>query len=823
MSTYKKKDILKIMESLEKVNNTIVNNDSTKVFLLDALAECQSAALEVGNALESYGDVYKNIVQVLEEYCENVYQLYIHLDDMHRCKKIGKKIRKQLIQIINDINKELPNDKIEIVFLPYKASMWDSLESIWRAASLDARCETYVVPIPYYDKKPDNTFGELHYEGLQYPSYVPIKSWEEYDISERKPDIIFIHNPYDSYNIVTSVPLQFYASELQKHTEMLVYVPYFVAIEENVGKHFCTVPGVLYSHKVIVQSEKVRQTYIEELFKYEQKYNCKGNYGKVEEKILALGSPKYDKVSSTQVEEIEVTKDWEQMIIKPDGSKKKVVFYNTTIDAILNQPNMLHIIEQVISMFEGNNDILMLWRPHPLLKSTLEVMRKDLLLRYTEIEERYKSERIGIFDDSADLYRAITLSDVYYGDWSSVTELYTKTNKPVVLQTAGYNGTYANIRTFFLSGMTYYKGSLYGLSFDKNIILKANKNEGTFTYNGLIPKTTNCLSEYCVIAAVNNKLFFVPFMQDTLLIYDLETENCEEICLCLREELKIQNVGHFSNYCIYHDQLFLIPFGYRAIVSYNLITNEVKHVAFLDHDFPTNSEKQLFTDYEYLDESHLILPTFNTNRIMIFSMFDASFSVIELGDKDYKYCGIKKYNDDFFIVLKNKLMILKCNSKFGIIDKLNNFPLNCKESTAQCFEYKAMCRYQNYLFCFPMMCNMAIKVNLDTGNIEQIEAFNKYCNAKEINTNLCIFDGAFVEGENIYLQYQNNLILHYNIKTDKVIEIRREIYIEDEVYKEIFGKFIIGLPSEVSNRLIESVKDTAGEKILNEIMSYQKS
>ena len=29
----------------------------------------------------------------------------------------------------------------------------------------NAECDVYVVPIPYYDRNPDRTFGEYHYEG----------------------------------------------------------------------------------------------------------------------------------------------------------------------------------------------------------------------------------------------------------------------------------------------------------------------------------------------------------------------------------------------------------------------------------------------------------------------------------------------------------------------------------------------------------------------------------------------------------------------------------------------------------------------------------
>lgn len=44
--------------------------------------------------------------------------------------------------------------------------MWDSLESVWKKAAADERCEAYVVPIPYFDKNPDGSLGQMHYDGI---------------------------------------------------------------------------------------------------------------------------------------------------------------------------------------------------------------------------------------------------------------------------------------------------------------------------------------------------------------------------------------------------------------------------------------------------------------------------------------------------------------------------------------------------------------------------------------------------------------------------------------------------------------------------------
>lgn len=106
--------------------------------------------------------------------------------------------------------------------------MWDSLESVWKAEDEDLECDAYVVPIPYYDKNPDGSFKEMHYEGNLYPDYVTITKYDEYDFEDQKPDMIFIHNPYDEWNHVTSVHPFIYSANLKKLTNKLVYISYFI-------------------------------------------------------------------------------------------------------------------------------------------------------------------------------------------------------------------------------------------------------------------------------------------------------------------------------------------------------------------------------------------------------------------------------------------------------------------------------------------------------------------------------------------------------------------------------------------------------------------
>ena len=89
----------------------------------------------------------------------------------------------------------------------------------------------------------------------------------------------------------------------------------------------------------------------------------------------------------------------------------------------------------VFSFFENRKDeVALLWRPHPLIESTLLSMRPRLYREYKILKEKYIKDNWGIYDDSADLDRAIILCDGYYGDQSSVVPLCQKAGKKVMIQ-----------------------------------------------------------------------------------------------------------------------------------------------------------------------------------------------------------------------------------------------------------------------------------------------------------------------------------------------------------------------------------------------------
>ena len=443
MVKYKKKELLQMVDTLKKANDR--SREARKTDLpgvMNVLIQCQEAAIILGEYIEILGERYECFVKILEEYCENLYQMSQKIEDENAREQLYRDMKKQLLELENGLQKEIEDDKKEVVFLPYKASMWDSLESVWKRASEDENLDTYVIPIPYFDKNPDGTFRKEYYEADLYPSYVPITKYDEYDFESRKPDVIYIHNPYDEKNAVTSVHPFFYSKNLKRFTNELIYIPYFIleeidpqdieAIDDM--RHFCTTPGVFNADKVIVQSENMRQIYINVLTEYLGNTDEKRAYW--EKKIYGTGSPKVEKVLNTKKEDLEIPEEWKKILRKSDGKWKKIIFYNTTIGAMLeNNEQMLNKMEHVFEIFKKKKEkVAFLWRPHPLLESTLISMRPRLWERYKDIRDKYIEEGWGIYDDTADMNRAVALSDMYYGDRSSILYLYRKCNKKTIIQ-----------------------------------------------------------------------------------------------------------------------------------------------------------------------------------------------------------------------------------------------------------------------------------------------------------------------------------------------------------------------------------------------------
>ena len=320
----------------------------------------------------------------------------------------------------------------KVVFMPYKASMWDSLESIWMAADKDERCEALVVPITYYElDRNQNPIKKVN-ERDRFPEYVNIINDEEYDLENDLPDIIYIHNPYDNTNLVTRVDSRYYSWNLKKYCEKLVYVPYYKWIDGSPATTFRS--AMYYADYTVQNSDDAVRRCIDDSPKYAEILGVSSFEVEVamKQKLINLGSPEVDKVVSLNESNTPIPVEWVGKIKK----SRVNVLYNMTIGDVL-QSKSLDKLKSNLSFFKNNrNKAFVIWRPHPLLRQTFVSMLPNLVSEYDKLLKDFVDDDYGVLDENDSMYYAIFWSDMCYGDkYSSLSELYKYTGKIITFIT----------------------------------------------------------------------------------------------------------------------------------------------------------------------------------------------------------------------------------------------------------------------------------------------------------------------------------------------------------------------------------------------------
>ena len=735
-----KQEMLALLGTMGKMADLLPKLENPAEQIQDVLAACQCLGenLEQENAPQSL-----NLLQFIETSLkENKPDILEHVKKLESVFNSEVKIKR------------------EVLFLPYKASMWDSLESIYLAVKDDPNWDAFVMPIPYYDKK-DGRFTEMHWE-TDYPKNIPLIDYRKYNMEERCPDIVFIHNPYDDYNIVTSVHPDFYSQRLRNLTDCLVYVPYFVGGGTDIQEHFCTLPGCIFAHKVIVQTDKEREIYVRVYKEFAKNSGVPERFDQIGDKFLALGSPKLDKAVNTKSEECEIPEEWKEL-----AGTKKVVFYNTSIGALLensvedNKPSNKYLqkVRSVFEFFKKRDDAVLLWRPHPLLESTIDSMRPWLAEEYAEIVREFKAGGYGIYDDGSDLNRAVAFSDIYYGDGSSVAKLFEVAGKPVCGQTMGVipQSTFIGI---------YDDGVFVWLVDAYNMFYRHNKQSKETEYIGIFGQNWRNFR----IAINNKKIYFAPlYKNDKISMFDIDKKHFEQIPFkddC-KYDRKFRNIVSFKNF------IYLIPQEFPAIMRLNTDTREIEYFSqWLDDvsKLPIAKLQEAWEKFIFW-ESCVVKEEIATvikgiNAVMFFNMETGNYEIKSVGEKSEQYFDICFDGQNYYLSPLYKDYIVKWNRMSDKISKIKIPSFSRKEGIGTNF----FIQYLNeYVWLFPSYANNAYKINISTDEITELPELVGHFEDKNL---IWYYNLAWASGNIIYASTQKEGIVEYNTSTSELNFIR---------------------------------------------------
>lgn len=809
MRKAQKQKILNLIESLHQVHEEIRKalEQNHLTMAQDMISAAQESAISLGENIEETEGEGHITVSGIEEYCELLFHVFEEINKNNvNANKVYKMLRKQLIRIENSVKNDIAV-RLEVAFFPYKASMWDSLESVYLAAKADPDCDAYCVPIPYYTLNPDRSFGQMHYEGGEYPEEIEITDWQEYDFETRRPDVVYIHNPYDGCNLVTSVHPRYYSSNLKKHTDCLVYVPYY-STSGGMSEAQSLCPAYIYADYIVIQSPKFREYFDANI---------------PDSKFLPLGSPKFDKVIKKCQNPPAPLAEWKERM-----AGRKVYFYNTSLSGMLaDTGTFLKKMYYVFESFEGREDACLLWRPHPLLEDTFDSMRPEYRQVYDTLKQMFLDKKLGILDTTPDITDSIALSDVYIGDaGTSVVSLFGVAGKPVfilnnnILEEPEEEDWRKKIYAEFAF---YYQDRLAVVQGKK--LYQSEPNQYHYRYFCDLPEDA-VRNRYIIVSGDDGKWYACPLnAQHILVIGNNGVEKKIELAKLVSGESAFSLPQKYDRY------LLLIPVNYPAVVRYDTVTGEIKYFTEKVDGFVKEKNNQKITGGSLIYQGNLYIPSPTDNIVYKLDIQSGESSLIELPIQSR--CGghvIVEYEGEIWLMPYDGQVIVRWNPKTNEAREYEGFPegVVCRNPVdeSDCMEnpFGIPAFSGNYVYLPSWWANMSLKMNMDTGAFERwVTAFEREGN--EIKNAMFFYRKQKEQDDcfRIYSFFSNRL---YSMSRDETvfreIEIRFDDMQEVENDEPGFCYCSESLPYACMENYFNTLTCLLGEKIVGNQFSHEE-
>lgn len=393
------------------------------------ISDSQQLAAEYGTLVEQAKgeerDCTKKVVEALQQYCDALWNEYQTVAGGAEMDSLPES-RRALEAVVETVTLRII-ERREVLFLPTGPVEWDALKEYY-TKEMDKDVDVFVVPMPIMKKsfmgKILMSDGEIedsvHIE--EYSKGIVYTDWKTYDPALHCPDEVYIENPYDGANPCLTVPPDFYAENLRKYAGKITYVPIGETSEfgqEDVNdrynlKHYVTAPGVVFADEVRVQSDNIREQYINALTAFAGEEN-KAIW---EKKIMAAHA-------GTVMEA-----DREKKVIYCIGANELKEHTEVFCDSVMNRLDILGGCEGYIKVS------LMLY---PNSRNEWEAVDDDLSDRiFYTIDNMVSAsgmELITLDQRSAD--RIASDYDGYYGSPSPLVPAFVVKGKPVMLANYG--------------------------------------------------------------------------------------------------------------------------------------------------------------------------------------------------------------------------------------------------------------------------------------------------------------------------------------------------------------------------------------------------
>jgi glutamine cyclotransferase len=394
-------------------------------------------------------------------------------------------------------------------------------------------------------------------------------------------------------------------------------------------------------------------------------------------------------------------------------------------------------LASVFSFFSRRQDVVLWWRPHPLLETNVSSMRPALVEEYNRLVGAYKKARFWIYDDTPDVHRAIARSDAYYGDMSSLTELYKYTGKPVFLQDYRVTEEDDSLTRRPLTFENLYDDgeNFWFTAWHFNALFKMDKQTWKAEYMGSFPgERFDGQRLYTQITGYKGKLYFAPGSADEIACFVPNTREFSKIRILPSDEIIETQKSRLLKFCdiVSRDNsLFFIACAYPAFIKLNPDTNETEFFSDwvkLLNKFVNAPDDAFFWHRAEVVGSRFYIASCNANAVVSFDMETLKSTVYEVGSKGNGYSDMCYDGEHFWLSPRNDTPIVKWSPATFQATEIRDFPEGFSSIR---YSYNDIIILDGNPVLFPCAANMVLKVSMADGEVAVDEDFQDVCEKEE--------------------------------------------------------------------------------------------
>lgn len=232
------RDMLVTLGKAEAIlDSKIKKKDTADLHLL--FEDMQNSAITIGTSIEQEEGEGTDTVRLLEEYCELLWQ-YMVEEVLKERFRIARLLAGKRGEISASLETEFEG-RLEIAFFMHRDQSWERMERFYHL--MEGRADCYVLT-----------------DSSSIPDSVNTRKFWAYDLQERRPDLVFVDDPYNDQEKAGAVPVYDFM-EIRENAGIVLYMP--CGGENGQDEEIlCQVPQIQSSDIILIPSGRMSDKYI---------------------------------------------------------------------------------------------------------------------------------------------------------------------------------------------------------------------------------------------------------------------------------------------------------------------------------------------------------------------------------------------------------------------------------------------------------------------------------------------------------------------------------------------------------------------------------